>query len=223
MIFFLALVLQGMEFKVLQDEEKYSSSARVASVSRTPEARELLILDPQNSPLLEKRYQEFLRSLPESYPTEELLLFVAHFIKFHLFSPTTAQEMLVFLQNWILDPQRKETDFYELSKECWIPVISIEEFIREKNGVCRHYALICAYFLDRLKEEGFLPPGEIYFKHADLTAGRHVWNIFIPSNQKILYQIDAVRLTVKVEDTEQKIRYNDKHVQKTGKAAREPH
>jgi len=73
-------------------------------------------------------------------------------------------------------------------------IIPIDELIG-KEGFCRHRMMYGVYLLDRLKEEGILPPGDIYAQIDNLSPGGqrgHAWIIYKVKDTGQLFLIDPM-------------------------------
>lgn len=90
------------------------------------------------------------------------------------------KETAAFIRKECLPPYRDSDKMDEKVKEfrkTWSkqkfkdnPVIPLEKFIEKNIGVCRHHALLAAYFLDRLQKERILPTGEIHYHRGYLQG-----------------------------------------------------
>lgn len=74
------------------------------------------------------------------------------------------------------------------------PCISIEVFLKEEYGVCRHHSLVAAYFMDRLmtsKPELCAVTGKMQIMRSDVKGGAHAWLTFVTSDNRI-YCVDTL-------------------------------
>ncbi|WP_131783104.1 hypothetical protein [Legionella gresilensis] len=75
--------------------------------------------------------------------------------------------------------------------------IPLTEFIKQKQGVCRHHTLLNAYFLSRLVEDKILS-GDIihhrqdFLEQGGLIRGAHTWNLFYNHKDRKLYSLDSL-------------------------------
>lgn len=165
------------------------STRPLAFIGSHPTSREIIYLDPSNSPLLENHYQEF-RS--QAFGNS---LQILHALKTYIQNTVFTSSLLkTFFTEWISSSDRTLDDFTRTHEDAYIPVISIEAFIEKKVGVCRHTALVTTYFLDRLIKDGLLQ-GKAYLVR-DLIAsehanGGHAWSLFIDADKQA-WHIDVL-------------------------------
>lgn len=83
------------------------------------------------------------------------------------------------------------------SNQCSEQIISLNAFLLLQHGVCRHHALLNAYFLTRLKEKGLIN-GTIIHHRQDFNSKKsaHTWVLFI-SERGTLYSLDSMWGSVK--------------------------
>lgn len=86
-------------------------------------------------------------------------------------------------------------------------VIPIDEFVKRKEGVCRHRIMYGVFLLNKLIADGLLPPGTIYTQTDNLgpngTFG-HCWIIYKEEATQKLYLIDPMTFNKAIEVTEDK-------------------
>jgi len=128
--------------------------------------REIIILDRDNSPILENSYQDLLGILEKNTSEKELLLHVLLFVRETLFDPSLCSMESVAALISSHYPGELE------------PEISLEFFLKNRIGVCRHSALTSAYFLHRLSKDGYLE-GTTFLIRDDIPGGRHAWTLFL--------------------------------------------
>lgn len=153
--------------------------------------REIVTLDPANSPLLNQHYEALEQLILEAsqkkgatLSPQEMLILVNTHVREEIF-PTCNDPNLERQVDAFVNSKRETQDKVETrgrdKKE--IPVIPIDDFIAAKTGVCRHHAMVTAYLLDRLtKEHGGkeVPKGTVRHVRDNLDAGgAHVWVNFI--------------------------------------------
>jgi hypothetical protein len=68
--------------------------------------------------------------------------------------------------------------------------IYLHEFILHKMGKCRHHALLNAYLMTRLVEDGVLN-GTIIHHRQNIADRAHTWNIFIEHHSNRAYSVDS--------------------------------
>lgn len=140
----------------------------VAYVGKGP--REIILLDPDNSPLLKQAVDSFIMQLPKHIPEEEIINELVHYIAYELFDPSLCNEDFVF-------------SFISEKKE-----MPLEAFIEAKAGICRHIALTTVYFLEKCVEKDVLD-GKAFLIREDIPSGRHGWALFLTKNSA--WHIDA--------------------------------
>lgn len=118
--------------------------------------REVIELTP-HSPQLLTKYQKIKDKISKEMPTERILAAVISVTR-NCFPSTS------------LD------DLSQLSSRS---VINLEVFISNGKGVCRHHALLNAYFLSCLVRDGYVY-GEVIHHRQNLPGGEaHAWNAFM--------------------------------------------
>lgn len=127
--------------------------------------REVIMVDPENSPRLDQAYRELEQRL-EGLTEEQILETVFWYVREELFDLSLCNERLVQLFIHSLYPDETE------------PEISLETFLEYKIGVCRHTALATTCLVDRLVKEGWLD-GEALLIRANCPTGRHAWTLFL--------------------------------------------
>lgn len=173
------------------------STQLIASLGSS-NSREILILNPDKSPLLDEHYQNLKKQLQDleqekgelSY--QEIFKTVGDYVKEKIFF--TANESHAnndrLLEKIITNKKNKKKTF-ENKKN---PIISIEKFIKKGAGVCRHHSLVTANLLDRLtKEKNPLLKGHVYQVRSNFSdTAAHTWNTFVVENQeKEQWHIDS--------------------------------
>jgi len=138
--------------------------------------REIIVLDPDRSPLLKQGYFQLKSQLHLEWTEKKVLQSVLTFVKTTLFNPDTCSE-------------RKTVQLiHELYPDEFQPEIPLETFIEEKTGVCRHIALATTYYLHELAKDGWLE-GTAYLIRDEIPLGRHAWTLFL-SNESA-WHLDA--------------------------------
>lgn len=127
--------------------------------------REVIMVDPENSPRLDQAYRELEQRL-EGLTEEQILETVFWYVREELFDLSLCNERLVQLFIHSLYPDETE------------PEISLETFLEYKIGVCRHTALATTCLVDRLVKEGWID-GEALLIRANCPTGRHAWTLFL--------------------------------------------
>lgn len=126
--------------------------------------REVICVIPKQSPLLEIAVNALITRLHNGMSEQEILSITMQFIKDELFSSDNCNETA--LQQLIASFEGNE------------PEISLEVFLREKTGICRHIALTATYLLDQLSKKNILN-GTAFLIREDTPFGRHAWTLFL--------------------------------------------
>jgi len=195
------LMHQGISYHVLKGSNVNISQEPIACLGSSPLGREIITLDPNNSPLLNLHYQTLVARLKQqSLIPEQVLEQTSLYIREELFSPSFCSEKLVdrFIQRWQSSEERTLNDFTVTRDEMLVPVIPIEAFIQARAGICRHFSLVTAYILDRLAKEepSLLPKGRVHYvrdivSHGSIYGG-HAWNLYIPEGEQEAWHVDAL-------------------------------
>ncbi|MBS0653735.1 MAG: hypothetical protein JSR39_09480 [Verrucomicrobia bacterium] len=155
--------------------------------------REVIALNPKNSPLLNAHYNHivaYLKSQAGHLSEREVLTYVKDYIRNYMLFRSTEPDLVRLTDQLVADFRRErpaQSLDYEQSNY-WsrgtttvqVPFIPIDHFIEKGIGVCRHHALIAAYILDRLTyEEPPLLKGAAQHMRDNIPFGAHVWTTFI--------------------------------------------
>jgi len=143
-------------------------TAPFLSISEQPLSREVISYFPQEMSHVEEAYKEFRESLDSSLNTYDLLQSVCHFIRYQIFDLSLCKESSVRS----MVQQR--------------PMVTLDEFVAQKTGVCRHFVLVTDYFLERLIEENLLVGQCDRIRQVIPGRGKHAWNVFYSSDQSFL-------------------------------------
>ncbi len=123
--------------------------------------REVITVDPANSPLLQTACSEL-----KSHLECELLLRTMQFVSESLFEKDSCSEENI----------KHLLEVYAVSQES--PEVSLEVFLKHKAGVCRHVALTTTYLINELIKEGQLK-GQVLLIRDETPLGRHAWTLFL--------------------------------------------
>lgn len=136
--------------------------------------QELILLNPDNCLRLNQEFEKILRKLEVLKITHESQ--VIKLVMEHV------NDLISYQGN--IEKRIIENESISLSPSQEVKIVNIEEFIKLKEGVCRHYSIITAYFLDRLTHT---PEGNPYLdgivQHIRdyIPEGAHAWNTFVSS------------------------------------------
>ncbi len=191
----------------VQDISKKAVASCGSSVNR-----EIIVLDPDNSPILNKHYEElknilikFRKNLGRSLSEEEVLKQVRDYVRHHIFpsrnDPNLSKKVDKFIELKRRSKQTPKTD-YEISPThmAEVPIIPIDEFIKEGLGICRHHAIVTAYLLDRLTKESKetrMLEGVVQHMRDNVPADNgklwgHIWVTFLSTKEKKRWHIDTL-------------------------------
>lgn len=166
----------GTSYTILTREITTFTKEPLVSIGASPLEREIILFDPNHSPYLEERYREFL--LQNQFSFEAVAYFISH---------------CIFTLS-LSDKANSSTS-----------ILSLDQFVEAKTGVCRHFALVTAYFLDRLSQEGKIPKGKShYMRDLVLTPygyRSHAWNLFIIEEKSEIWHIDTLYGIIKKIET----------------------
>ncbi|KTD70797.1 hypothetical protein [Legionella tucsonensis] len=137
--------------------------------------REMILLDPE-AESLKKLYTELRQNIKKDATTLEILQEISK-----LTQKTFPISHQVLLKEFV-EKHLKEGN----------PVISLDEFMQAGMGVCRHHALLNAYLMSRLVEDGILQGEVIHQRHSFPKEGVHTWNLFRDTKDGTLYSLDSL-------------------------------
>ena len=179
------------EYVTVSGNAQGFSSMRFASCGSS--TREVILLDPKNSPALEAKYEilrqqldTLARSQNVPLAPEQVLKHIMTFVRVNVF-PSCRDHDLVENTDKLVNKARVDKK-HELTENrdnpgLPIPLMPIDDFINAGLGVCRHHALVTAYLMDRLTKEPVGKPyleGTIQHMRDNVPGGAHVWTTFIP-------------------------------------------
>lgn len=169
-------------YQVISAEvDDFANSALPLASCGSAESREIILLDPKNSPLLQKKYQSFVVYLKnylaeqnkDKLSPDEFLRFVCAFMDQKVF-PIRSLNLEEKVENIIKEGQ-KNPQFLKIGK---MPCLPIDHFIKEKVGVCRHHSLVAAYLVDKFIKENSECcdfKGKVQMMRDNIEGGAHVW------------------------------------------------
>ncbi len=174
------LNIDGKSFEAITGKTQQFSRQPVVSCGSSA-TREIILLDPLHSPLLEAHYKQFRRELNPKMSTQEILQALKDYVRKEIFTNSKETEL-----NRIINDARTtaRTATHEDMPQVPIPLIPIDHFIEKKCGVCRHHALVAAYMIDKLlAEQNPLIEGTLQHMRGNVIMGAHVWVTFIPKRK----------------------------------------
>ena len=149
----------------------------VASAGSSPN-REILLLDPKSTPLLDEHYKKFRQKLKKGMTTHDILFALGDYVRRDIFPCNAVKEVMKMIEDAKLTHL---TTTHRDHPEQKIPIVPLNKFIERRLGVCRHHALALAYMIDRLlNETNPLIQGTVQHIRGNIPEGAHVWITFIP-------------------------------------------
>jgi len=198
----------GSLYRVLSAETCKTTDftdARVVSMgaSGVSDSREAILFDSslEKSPLLKKAYQDFVRDRLDgkALNPKQASKAIAGYIHEVMFNGTTEGQFQAFYDQWRsthLNPDDYISEVGASADASKCPIIPIDEFIRNKRGVCRHQALVACYFISKLMKDRpdlFPPSGRVHHVRDNLLwRGAHVWAWYLHPDGHTIYHIDPM-------------------------------
>lgn len=161
----IVLCLGDKDFEPVQEDSSHLLLDKAhAWVAASPYAHEILLLDPEDSPLLSAYYE---------WNKEAFALAALKG------APALFCTISGVLHKEIFTNDEGPRKGVALVREKWgHPCIPLDVFIDNHSGVCRHFVLAASYFLACMQSECLLPfpPLEIRIVRENLIyGGRHAW------------------------------------------------
>ena len=163
-------VMVGDRFVPMVNRETRDFNQKLCSVGSSM-SREVILLDPQDA-LLKALYQQLKKQLPSSNDPQIILEAVKKLTR-ECFKGDKPE-------SFIAERLRNDKS-----------IISLGDFIRKSEGVCRHHTLLNTYFLSRLVHDRLLKGDVIHHRQNFGHDGAHTWNIFQAQNGKV-YSLDSL-------------------------------
>lgn len=202
--------LQGKDYIPLTAAVQDISKKAVASCGSSKN-REIIVLDPQNSPELDKHFGNLLIQLQNlqkergrSLTEEEVLKQVQDYVRHDIFptrcDPDLQQKLDNFVKLYFDNPNVPKTKYRGSDGRVDVPIIPIDDFIKKGLGVCRHHAMVTAYILDKLTKEPlgsrFLE-GTVQHMRENITIKKnqmcgHIWVTLVNSKEKKRWHVDTL-------------------------------
>lgn len=149
----------------------------VASAGSSPN-REILLLDPKNTSLLDQHYSKLRQKLKKEMTTRDILFTVGEYVRRDVFPRNYVREVMEMIEGAKFKYPTTTHRDHPAKK---IPIIPIDKFIERRLGVCRHHVLVLSYMIDRLLHEtNPLISGTVQHIRGNIPEGAHVWITFIP-------------------------------------------
>lgn len=177
------LIYNQFYFNITCGTQRFSQQRLVSC--GCAEDRELLFLDPTSSPEIELHYDRFLHTLSAGMTTEEILSQLKEYLRSHMFTCKKPQIEAVRAYNAAISAISARVARHKDHLDWKIPMIPIDDYVRQGIGLDRHHALVACYFIDRLLTEDHpLLDGTVQFMKCNLPDdGAHIVTTFIPKRQ----------------------------------------
>lgn len=183
------LEIEGNIYSAITGCTQNFSTTHLASCGSTPLQREVLFLDPNNSPLLAKHYTQFRQTVNSQMTTEQVLKELMRYVRTEIFPSCNHTQGLEAKVDEMVDKASATYPTVTNAKYPWkkIPIIPIDDFIKADLAVCRHHAFVVVYMVDRLlTESNPLIEGTVQHIRGNLDGrvqGAHIWATFIPKRK----------------------------------------
>lgn len=195
------LTYRDVDYSPITGENVRISQIPTASCGSS-DKREVIILDPKKSPLLDMHYKRLLVKLCQHYnqseqmppfSLKELLKNVKDYIREEIFI-NKGDDIDLFIANWNKNQPHRYVNKSLRNRNVKLPVIPIDAFI-ENGGECRHHAMVASYLVDRLSFEfqGWLVPRCVVqvIRGVRPSGGAHSW-IVVTAESGEQYLLDSI-------------------------------
>ncbi len=195
---------KNIPYRILTGALEDFSLYPVVSIGQNPSHREIIAYHPDLSPKLSEAYKRFItasfpqkKTLNTSAELSELFLNLIKFIREELFIIELCKDehLLTFIGRWTHNKKLSISDFTLNDSYHLLPIVPLDDFVEAGIGVCRHFALVSTYFIDRLCKDGYLSGNVFYVR--DKIASRlmigasHAWSIFVSTDKAQNWHIDS--------------------------------
>ncbi|MFC3909427.1 hypothetical protein ACFORL_10125 [Legionella dresdenensis] len=89
-------------------------------------------------------------------------------------------------------PHSKPGQFIQQQLAAGNKIIPLSDFIKNKNGLCRHHTLLNAYLLSRLVEDHLIQGEVIHHRVEFGDDSAHTWNLFVNKKDNKTYSLDSL-------------------------------
>lgn len=182
------LTFQGKTYTPVTGGTTNISQKRLISCGSST-SREAIVLDPENSPILNGHFDKLLQQIQarQRYSVlneEQIIDEVIRYVRQDIFPSCTDNHLENKVTQFVQDKWGSfHTLYYQQNeRQGYIPAIPIDEFIKADIGVCRHHGLVTGYLLDRLTREPAQRPilqGVPQIIRDNIEGGAHVWTTFM--------------------------------------------
>ena len=195
---------KSIPYLILTGTLENFSQYPIVSIGQNPSHREIIAYHPDLSPILSEAYKKFTATfLPEKKNVDsrdELHKLFTHLIQFiqeELFITELCKDehLLTFIERWTHSKKLSISDFTLNDSYHLLPIIPLDDFVEAGIGVCRHFALVSTYFIDRLCKDGYLS-GKVFHVRDRVASkirisGVHAWSFFISNDKNQIWHIDS--------------------------------
>lgn len=194
------LNIDGINHRILDgDVTDFSDQQQPIVQMGVGRGQELVILDP-SSPFLNKVYDDIKEliqaDLGPSPEPNAVINYTMGFVRAALI-PQEAKLTSGALKARVNDLVKLAKETPETPSYHKTPAFTLDSFIREGIGVCRHHGLLMAYLMDNFIKDGLLEPGTVFY-HRDTLEGErgHAWAMYKPiqadQEQYKIYLVDSM-------------------------------
>ncbi len=187
------LTLQGKTYTPVTGGTTNLSQKRLISCGSST-SREAIVLDPEDSPILNDHFDKLLQQIQAKQHAfllteEQIIDEVIRYVRQDIFPSCTDRHLECKVDKFVQDKWGRFPALYyqQDGRQGYIPAIPIDEFIKADIGVCRHHGLVTGYLLDRLTREPAQRPilqGVPQVIRDNITNGAHVWATFMSAQGK---------------------------------------
>lgn len=196
------VLIRDRPYRLVSIETENFLDEPLASVGSS-NLRELLLFDPHNCPHLDQAYQELKKRILEKnkpLTTLQMLEMVKDTTRaiFPWDENTTEKKVDDFIDN----KKSKKQNLVQGASDT-IVAIDIDEFVKEKIGVCRHHGLLTAYLVSRLTRElggRVVPKGVVKQMRFNIPDGSHAWTLFISEQGKLIHFDSLWNVLIPIND-----------------------
>lgn len=186
------LSLHGKKYTPISSKTRNYYDEPVASCGSSVGCREILVLDPSNSPVLANhldRIQSILSA--KGHSEDQIIKCVVDYVRDKIF-PTHSDRNLGERVEAVVNFAKTDKTASKIDVFGHIvPILPIDHFITRKVGVCRHHALVVAYILDGLTKLTSDKTGKPFLKgivqhiRDEVPGGAHAWVTYTTSTRKV--------------------------------------
>lgn len=181
------LTMRSKDYRIVT-RAPFSAQERLVSVGGELN-REVITLDPNSVYLgqlyaqLASRVRSQITNPGQPQNISAVLNLAMQFVRRHLDVRNGSNSKIALITN---------DSFHQIMRYKNQPVISINHFVSNRIGCCRHHALFLAYLLTCLINDGLLAPGNIFHNRSNLNAeSAHTFVIYKPHHAAEIHLADS--------------------------------